>query len=153
MNLIIPQTYEAAAEVRQLMGVGNCMLTPQNNKPVMGIVQDSLLLSRILSSRDTFLTKDQICQIVGFTTTFNFNLPPPSILKPVPMWTGKQVFSCILPKINHLSYSNFHPDFEDMKDKEICAVLVKQFKDTTTLIVEPNTELPQILGNCQRTSS
>jgi DNA-directed RNA polymerase II subunit RPB1 len=26
--------------------------------------------------------------------------PPPAILKPKPLWTGKQLFSLIIPKIN-----------------------------------------------------
>jgi DNA-directed RNA polymerase II subunit RPB1 len=27
-------------------------------------------------------------------------LPPPAIVKPKPMWTGKQIFSMILPEVN-----------------------------------------------------
>lgn len=34
-------------------------------------------------------------------------IPPPAILKPRPIWTGKQVFTLIIPKqINLLGYSS-----------------------------------------------
>jgi DNA-directed RNA polymerase II subunit RPB1 len=70
MNILIPQTYAAMAEVKELMRVQNCILTPQSNKPVMGLVQDSLLMNRILTSKSVFLDIEQVFQIVGFTTTF-----------------------------------------------------------------------------------
>ena len=31
--------------------------------------------------------------------------PTPCILKPKPLWSGKQIFSLIIPKINLLRYS------------------------------------------------
>ncbi len=31
---------------------------------------------------------------------WNGEIPTPAILKPVPLWTGKQIISMILPKVN-----------------------------------------------------
>jgi hypothetical protein len=38
--------------------------------------------------------------------TWDGRIPVPAILKPQPLWTGKQLFSCLLPKINMAHTSN-----------------------------------------------
>lgn len=44
---------------------------------------------------------------------FDGKVPAPAILKPRPLWTGKQVFNLIIPKqINLLRYSAWHNDSE-----------------------------------------
>ena len=43
MNLHVPQSMTARAEVMQMMMVPRVIVSGQSNKPVMGIVQDSLL--------------------------------------------------------------------------------------------------------------
>ena len=44
---------------------------------------------------------------------FNGTLPPPAILKPEELWTGKQIFSMILPSnVNMIRRSIEHPDDE-----------------------------------------
>jgi DNA-directed RNA polymerase II subunit RPB1 len=40
------QTMETRAEAQEIMSVPRCIVSPQSNKPVMGIVQDTLLGSR-----------------------------------------------------------------------------------------------------------
>ena len=58
MNLHVPQSLTARAEVQELMMVPKNIVSPQSNKPVMGIVQDTLLGSRGFTRRDTFIEKD-----------------------------------------------------------------------------------------------
>ena len=36
----------------------------------------------------------------------NYKLPRPTIYKPKPLWTGKQVFDLIMPKINLVRYNS-----------------------------------------------
>jgi hypothetical protein len=43
MNLHVPQSITARADADQLMMVPKNIITPQNNRNVMGIVQDALL--------------------------------------------------------------------------------------------------------------
>ena len=43
MNLHVPQSITARADADQLMMVPRNIVTPQNNRNVMGIVQDALL--------------------------------------------------------------------------------------------------------------
>ena len=81
-------------------------------QPVIGLVQDSLLACKLFSQRDTFLTKDEVMNILMWVDSFDGNIPVPAILKPKPLWTGKQIFSMILPKITLRAKSGHHPDVE-----------------------------------------
>lgn len=41
-------------------------------------------------------------------------IPQPAILKPKPLWTGKQIFSMIIPgNVNMVRTHSTHPDDED----------------------------------------
>ena len=61
MNMHVPQSFETRAEVLELMMVPKCIVSPQSNRPVMGIVQDTLLGCRKITKRDTFIEKVCIC--------------------------------------------------------------------------------------------
>jgi DNA-directed RNA polymerase II subunit RPB1 len=69
--------------------------------PIMGIVQDSLLGVYLMTLRDTFITKAQIMNLVMWMDLVKKSdfceLPIPCILKPEPLWSGKQVISMLLP--------------------------------------------------------
>jgi DNA-directed RNA polymerase II subunit RPB1 len=54
MNMHVPQSFETRAEVLEFMLVP---LSPQANRPVMGIVQDTLLGCRKITKRDTLIEK------------------------------------------------------------------------------------------------
>jgi DNA-directed RNA polymerase II subunit RPB1 len=43
MIMHVPQSYETKAEVKEIMAVPKQIVSPKDNKPVMGIVQDALL--------------------------------------------------------------------------------------------------------------
>lgn len=60
MNMHVPQSYEACAELKNICHVPTQIVTPKANKPVMGIVQDALLGISLFTLRDTFLTKEQV---------------------------------------------------------------------------------------------
>ncbi|KAL3377839.1 hypothetical protein AABB24_003973 [Solanum stoloniferum] len=113
MNMHVPQSFETRAEVLELMMVPKCIVSPQANRPVMGIVQDTLLGCRKVTKRDTFIEKDVFMNILMWWEDFDGKVPAPVILKPRPLWTGKQVFNLIIPKqINLLRYSAWHNDSE-----------------------------------------
>lgn len=63
----------------------------QANKPVMGIVQDALLGCRLFTKRDTFIEKDLLMNVLMWLEDWDGNVPLPAVLKPRPLWTGKQV--------------------------------------------------------------
>lgn len=57
MNLHVPQSMETRAEVENIHVTPRQIITPQANKPVMGIVQDTLTAVRKMTKRDVFLEK------------------------------------------------------------------------------------------------
>jgi len=57
MNLHLAQALETRAEISQLAAVPRMIVTPQANRPVMGIVQDTLTAINKMTRRDVFLEK------------------------------------------------------------------------------------------------
>ncbi|XP_067948896.1 DNA-directed RNA polymerase II subunit RPB1-like [Watersipora subatra] len=114
MNLHLPQSMEARAEILQLAMSPRMIITPQSNRPVMGIIQDTLTAVRKMTKRDVFLTKEEMMTLLMFLPKWDGRIPVPSILKPVPLWTGKQLFSLIIPgRVNCIRAHVTHPDDED----------------------------------------
>lgn len=98
MNLHVPQTEEARAEAMELMGVKNNLATPKNGEPIISAIQDFITAAYLLSSKDNFYdrrTFTQICMYMLRPGT-RLDLPPPAVLKPQMMWTGKQVFNILM---------------------------------------------------------
>ena len=98
MNLHVPQTEEARAEAKELMGVKQNLVTPRNGEPLIAAIQDFITASYLMTKRDAFFNRAQIaeyCTYMGDACT-HIELPPPSILKPQQLWTGKQLFSLVL---------------------------------------------------------
>ncbi|OZJ04949.1 DNA-directed RNA polymerase II subunit rpb1 [Bifiguratus adelaidae] len=113
MNLHVPQSAETRAEVQEICMVPKQIVSPQSNKPVMGIVQDTLAGIRKFTKRDCFLSKELVMNIVMWIPEWDGFLPAPAIIKPKPMWTGKQILSMIIPKgINCETTHSTHPDGE-----------------------------------------
>ncbi|XP_048419559.1 DNA-directed RNA polymerase III subunit RPC1 isoform X1 [Stegostoma tigrinum] len=101
MNLHLPQTEEAKAEALVLMGTKANLVTPRNGEPLIAAIQDFLTGAYLLTRKDTFFDRAKTCQITaailsGKDERIKISLPPPAILKPVTLWTGKQIFSLIL---------------------------------------------------------
>lgn len=66
----------------------------------MGIVQDTLLGCRLITMRSTFIERDVFFNILMWLEDWDGRIPAPAILKPRPLWTGKQVFSMFIPDVN-----------------------------------------------------
>lgn len=91
MNMHVPQSPETRAEMKNLMMVPLNIVSPQRNKPVIGIVQDTLLGSSLITKRDVFIPKDVFMNICMCLEDWDGQIPMPAVLKPQPLWTGKQV--------------------------------------------------------------
>ncbi|CAK7896024.1 DNA-directed RNA polymerase III subunit RPC1 [[Candida] anglica] len=98
MNLHVPQTEEARAEAINLMGVKNNLLTPKSGEPIIAATQDFITGSYLISHKDTFFDRATLVQLLCMMSDADtqFDIPPPSIFKPVMLWTGKQVFSLLI---------------------------------------------------------
>ena len=99
MNLHVPQSCNAMADVGTLMMVGRQIISPQANKPVMGIVQDSLLGAHLMSIDDVLVNKKMACHYVSFVRYSEKRLPAPCICHPVELWSGKQLLGLLLPQM------------------------------------------------------
>ena len=51
-----------------------------------------------MTKRDCFIEKSDFMNLVLFKVQWDGKVPIPSILKPRPMWTGKQLFTLMLPE-------------------------------------------------------
>jgi len=101
MNLHLPQTEEARAEALILMGNKANLVTPRNGELMIAATQDFITGGYLLTQKDCFFDRGKACQIIsqilaGPEATMKVDLPPPAILKPVALWTGKQLFSLML---------------------------------------------------------
>jgi DNA-directed RNA polymerase I subunit RPA1 len=107
MNVHVPQSMETRAELALIMDSNLQYLVPTSGKPIRGLIQDHCAAGVFLTMRDRFFERDEFVQLVylglqpylglrGASTDFTSYIPQPAILKPRPMWTGKQVFSIVL---------------------------------------------------------
>ena len=82
-------------------------MLPTDGKPVRGLIQDSVVSGVFLSSKDTFLTRDEYMQLVyaglreliGENKIKRVQTLPPTVIKPKTLWTGKQVITTVLKNI------------------------------------------------------
>ncbi|KOS19462.1 DNA-directed RNA polymerase III subunit RPC1 [Escovopsis weberi] len=98
MNLHVPQSEEARAEAITLMGVKHNLATPKNGEPIIAATQDFITASYLLSSKDRFYNRKAfsfICTHMVDGQT-HIDLPPPTIIKPEALWTGKQIFNVLM---------------------------------------------------------
>ncbi|KAK9456872.1 hypothetical protein V1511DRAFT_509555 [Dipodascopsis uninucleata] len=98
MNLHVPQTEEARSEAMNLMGVKHNLITPRNGEPIIAATQDFITGSYLISRKDSFFDRSQFCMLCAMMSDgdLQIDLPPPTIVKPVALWTGKQVFSVLI---------------------------------------------------------
>lgn len=121
MNLHLPQTEEARTEASLLMGVKNNLITPRNGEPLVAASQDFLSAAYLLTQRDQFFTKQQFCQLVSYygDADEHIDIPPPTVFKPIELWTGKQVFTCLLiPHSNSKLVVNFETKEKNYTSKK-----------------------------------
>ena len=109
MNLHVPQSLPARAEAELMMLSARVLVSGQSNRPVMGVIQDSLLAVQKMTKRNIFIEKDLVFNMLMWIPQWDGNIPIPAILKPQQLWTGKQLLSLILPKVNLKSKANNGP--------------------------------------------
>jgi DNA-directed RNA polymerase II subunit RPB1 len=118
MNLHVPQSKVASAECAMLMGVAQNCVSSQANKPVMGIVQDSLLGLHLLSMNGVLFDYPHTCRLIGTLLNCKRKLPIPSIIVRkggkvrLQLWTGKTIFSMLLPEDLFVETNNIDNEIE-----------------------------------------
>jgi len=114
MNLHVPQGHETRAEVANLCAVPLNIVSPQKNGPLMGIVQDTMAGIYMMTKRDVMIDYEKVMNILLWVPGWDGVVPPPAIIKPVPLWTGKQIVSLAFPKgLNIVSVKDTLPINEE----------------------------------------
>jgi len=132
MNIHFLQNEAARAEAQELCSVSKNLLAAKNNAGTCGMIQDGTSGVFMLTRRDSFLTRAQVMQCMMQARHLLephqqvYELPPPAVMKPQKLWTGKQILSWFLPR--SLSYDRFQKgaeedevvkNFEDMQERHV----------------------------------
>ena len=141
INLHCPQDPVARAEALFIANADTQFLGPTAGNPLRGLIQDNIASAALLTSRGTFLTLDQVYQLLyaGLRAAMEgdamvnisnihksglrvscyrdlavrkgaaaglIEITLPAILKPVPMWSGKQVMTILLRSLVRMCAPN-----------------------------------------------
>lgn len=73
---------------------------PRDGNPLRGLIQDHIVSGVLMTKKDTFFTKDEFCQIFYVACwkihpNVPIKIPPPAILVPRRLWTGKQLITYV----------------------------------------------------------
>ena len=94
MNIHAIQTVKAQAEARYLMAVKHNIVSPQSNRPVMSVIQDSLLGAYLLSAPGVTLDRRTMMQCVMAMPGWDGQLEQKE------KYTGHELISKTLPLVN-----------------------------------------------------
>ncbi|KAK9289691.1 hypothetical protein L1049_007849 [Liquidambar formosana] len=122
MNVHFPQDEISRAEAYNIVNANNQYIVPTRGDPIRALIQDHIISAVLLTKKDTFLSRDEYNQLLysagvsamGMGSFFSKpdhkvyavnsedEMQPllPAILKPEPLWTGKQVITAVL---NHIT--------------------------------------------------
>ncbi|KAF1973318.1 DNA-directed RNA polymeras-like protein I subunit [Bimuria novae-zelandiae CBS 107.79] len=112
MNMHFPQSELARAEAALVANTDNQYLSATAGKPLRGLIQDHISMSVWLTSKDMFFTRGEYYELLysairpenGHTTSGTLLTVEPTIWKPRPLWTGKQLVTTILKNIQPAEY-------------------------------------------------
>jgi DNA-directed RNA polymerase III subunit RPC1 len=80
------------------MNIRQNLVTPRNGEPIIAATQDFVGSAFIISQKDQFYDRAKFTQMLATMcdACTHFDLPPPAILRPKVLWTGKQIFNCLM---------------------------------------------------------
>ena len=102
MNAHIPQSYEASTELSEIAAVPHQIVTPRHAKPLIGVVQDTLVGSYRITQPHVEFNRREFMNMMMWNKRFEGVVPQG--LKKVEgrpaKWTGQQVLTQLMPPIN-----------------------------------------------------
>ena len=122
MNLHVPQSEEAQAEARILMRVQEQISTPRYGGPIIGAIQDFITSGYYLTKKDAVYTKSEAAQLITAAGLENLPKPDKKGPKSEPMWSGKSLFSALLPDSFNFTMFNNLCEKHDTCKKTRCSV-------------------------------
>jgi len=109
MNMHMPQNDEAELELKYLAAIRYQIISPANNKSIIGIFQDSLLGLHLLTRENVTFTRKQAMNLLNKCTNFDsyiFN-------NDKQLFTSFDLISSILPPISIKYKTNLYKDSEN----------------------------------------
>ncbi len=102
MNIHVPQSYWAQAELSVRMTPATNLFLPGTGRPVFTLVQDSLLAAFLLTEKSVFFTKAEMWDMLAQTDnalelSVQMQAVLPAVIKPRELWTGCQLLTMFLP--------------------------------------------------------
>lgn len=97
----VPQSIQTAMELKYLAAIPHHMISPSTNSPIIKPSQDNLLGLFKITGDGVVFTQVEAGHLLSGAESFNGVLPEPSIREGKYIrWTGKQIYSVILPPIS-----------------------------------------------------
>ena len=119
MNLHVPQSEEARSEAMTLMRVQDQILSPRYGGPIIGAIRDFLTSAYLLTMDSTYLSEDEFVDL-AFSAGYHGPLPKPAKTTPKKAYTGKQLFSLLLPEdFNYVMTSKWAKSLKDAEDRDV----------------------------------
>ena len=119
MNMHVPQSTQTQMELKYLAAVQHHFISPSQNSPIIAPSQDNLLGVYKITADDIELTQSEATHLLSGTEAFNGILPEPAIINGKRVrWTGKQIYSVILPPIT-LKVGGFVVENGEVKEGQV----------------------------------
>ena len=120
MNAHIPQSYEASTELMEIAAVPHQIISPRNGKPVIGIVQDTLVGSYRITRPGVDFNVREFMNLMMWNRRFEGLVPKPlKTVEGVKRWTGQQVLSQLMPPINLKMKNDSYNDSGGKAENEV----------------------------------
>lgn len=107
MNMHFPQNELARAEAVMIADTDHQYISGTAGNPLRGLIQDHISMCVWLTNRDLFLERGDYMNLLyaalrpehGHCARGKVETVPPAIVKPKPLWTGKQVITTVLKNL------------------------------------------------------
>lgn len=131
MNMHVPQSEQTRIELEALASVPTQIITPAENRPIISIVQDTLVGAYRFTKYDNYLTRSQVMDLLAWNKRFNGILPEPDVKAGTPtselppgfplykysnkqdLWSGRTILSTVLPEINLVKPNSSYNSLEE----------------------------------------
>lgn len=110
MNAHLPQNELAKCEAKEIASVVNQYLVPRDGSPLSGLIQDHIISSVRMTVRGRFFTRREYMHFVyQALCSFDQDIKtvPPAIIKPVMLWSGKQIISTLIINLTPFNCKTF----------------------------------------------
>ncbi|KAF9582603.1 hypothetical protein BGW38_010985 [Lunasporangiospora selenospora] len=140
MNVHFPQNEIARAEAKLIANTDSQYLVPTSGAPLRGLIQDHVVAGVWMTLRGTFFSRAEYQHLLygalrpEIDNTGNGRIVtlPPTVWKPVPLWTGKDVITAVLhnltigrPPLNMTAGAQVKAQYfgKDGKDESIVRIM------------------------------